>query len=208
MGRVKSMHDLNEDQAKELRERLGQITNEKVTDSINEVDSTPINQHTSISEHAVDVLSLPPRSQLHEEKKQKVRMKISYAMIRLLVIIFIVLVVLILTYPYWRHVFINTQNESTVGAQTVEHTSELRDERFLLSKEIQRSFDDGNGNEKAYKGRYYMTLTGESLSQIVDRFYGSQKKLAIVKELNAIKHEHEPLPVNTRIFLVGVSYNS
>lgn len=208
MGRMMSMHDLNEDQAKELRERLGQITKEKAKDSMKDGDLRQINQHTSISEHAVDVLSLPPRSQLHEEKKQKVRLKISYAMIRLLVIIFIVLVVLILTYPYWRHVFIDAQNESMVGAQTVEQTLELRDERFLLSKEIERSFDDGYGNDIAYKGRYYMTLNDESLSQILDRFYGSQKKLAIVKEINAIMNEHEPLPVNTRIFLVDVSYNS
>ncbi|TWI54611.1 hypothetical protein [Halalkalibacter nanhaiisediminis] len=45
--------------------------------------------------------SLPPRAKYHKQRKQKLKVKFSFPLIRLLVLLFFVLIIVALTSPYW-----------------------------------------------------------------------------------------------------------
>lgn len=47
--------------------------------------------------------SLPPRAKYHKQRKQKLKVKLSFPLIRLLVLLFFVLIIVALTSPYWLH---------------------------------------------------------------------------------------------------------
>lgn len=199
------MTSQQDDQAKALRQRF-----EKSTQNIDEPqdpyheddhkDEATANAH----QEGIDVLSLPPRSRLHEEKKQKVRLKISYAMIRLMVISFILLVILLLTYPYWKDTFFTGSNQEVISAQLLDHSSDQHDARFRLSNEIERTVELITGETATYQGRLYISLEGETLAQIVDRFYDNQLMLNQVQTINAVSTRTEILPAGTRLFLPDV----
>jgi hypothetical protein len=200
------MTSQQEDQAKALRQRF-----EK---SAQHIEETPLdkerddNQSEGIDhpdQEEIDVLSLPPRSRLHEEKTQKVRLKISYAMIRLMVISFILLVILLLTYPYWKDTFFSGSNQEVIRAQLLDHSSEKHDDaRFRLSNEFERTVELETGKTETYQGRLYISLEGETLAQIVDRFYGAFLVMDRVQTMNDISTSTEVLPEGTRIFLPDV----
>ena len=199
------MTSQQEDQAKALRQRF-----EK---SAQHIEETPLdkerddNQSERIDhpdQEDVDVLSLPPRSRLHEEKTQKVRLKISYAMIRLMVISFILLVILLLTYPYWKDTFFSGSHEEVIRAQLLDHSSEKHDARFRLSNDIERTVELETGKTVTYQGRLYISLEGETLAQIVDRFYGGFMMMETIQAINDIPMSTETLPAGTRLFLPDV----
>ena len=199
------MTSQQDDQAKALRQRF-----EK---SAQHIEETPLdkerddNQSERIDhpdQEDVDVLSLPPRSRLHEEKTQKVRLKISYAMIRLMVISFILLVILLLTYPYWKDTFFSGSHEEVIRAQLLDHSSEKHDARFRLSNDIERTVELETGKTVTYQGRLYISLEGETLAQIVDRFYGGFMMMETIQAINDIPMSTETLPAGTRLFLPDV----
>lgn len=199
------MTSQQDDQAKALRQRF-----EK---SAQHIEETPLdkerddNQSERIDhpdQEEVDVLSLPPRSRLHEEKTQKVRLKISYAMIRLMVISFILLVILLLTYPYWKDTFFSGSHEEVIRAQLLDHSSEKHDARFRLSNDIERTVELETGETMTYQGRLYISLEGETLAQIVDRFYGGFMMMETIQAINDIPTSTETLPAGTRLFLPDV----
>ena len=201
------MTSQQDDQAKALRQRFeksAQDIGETWTDSYSEADrQDELTDDTHQEE--IDVLSLPPRSRLHEEKTQKVRLKISYAMIRLMVISFILLVILLLTYPYWKDTFFSGSNQEVIRAQLLDHSSEKHDDaRFRLSNEIERTVELETGKTETYQGRLYISLEGETLAQIVDRFYGGFMMMDRVQTINDIPTSTETLPAGTRIFLPDV----
>ncbi len=201
------MSNQEDDQAKALRQRF-----EKSTRDIDEPrldsDRVEADNQDSVKDNdvqdGVDVLSLPPRSRLHEEKTQKVRLKISYAMIRLMVISFILLVILLLTYPYWKDTFFNASHEEVIGAQLLDHSTEKSDVRFRLSNEIERTVEVEAGKTVTYEGRLYMSLEGETLMQIVDRFYDTLVPLDTVQAINDVASSIDVLPESTRLFLPNV----
>jgi hypothetical protein len=201
------MTSQQDDQAKALRQRFeksAQDIGETWTDSYSEADrQDEVTDDTHQEE--IDVLSLPPRSRLHEEKTQKVRLKISYAMIRLMVISFILLVILLLTYPYWKDTFFTGSNQEVISAQLLDHSSEKHDDaRFRLSNEFERTVELETGKTETYQGRLYISLEGETLIQIVDRFYDNQLMLNQVQTINAVSTRTEILPAGTRLFLPDV----
>ena len=70
-----------EDQAKQLRDEM-EVYEERKTEAI--------------------VHSLPPRSRIHRMKKaKKSKFKLSFPLIRLLLVLFIALIITALTSPYW-----------------------------------------------------------------------------------------------------------
>ncbi|WP_138416903.1 hypothetical protein [Aquibacillus sediminis] len=86
------------DQAYELRNMMNEI-NDNTEDENIEVETKQ--DHRGDSQQDVNILNLPPRSQVHEDKKTKVKWKISYPLVRLLLILFILIVMLLLTYQLW-----------------------------------------------------------------------------------------------------------
>jgi hypothetical protein len=55
-----------------------------------------------------------------------------------------------------------------------------------------------------YQGRLYISLEGETLAQIVDRFYGGFMMMETIQAINDIPMSTETLPAGTRLFLPDV----
>jgi hypothetical protein len=200
------MTSQQDDQAKALRQRF-----EKRAPDIDETWKDPYSEidiqdevTDKRNQEGIDVLSLPPRSRLHEEKTQKVRLKISYAMIRLMVISFILLVILLLTYPYWKDTFFSGSNQEVIRAQLLDQSSDKHDARFRLSNEVERIVEYETGETEVYQGRLYISIEGETLVQIVDRFYDNQVIIDTIQTINDVSTSTKALPEGTRLFLPDV----
>lgn len=74
----------------------------------------------------IDILNLPPRKAVHDERKTKTKWKISFAFVRFFAILLFILAILIFTYSYWGSYFLNEQIESK-GSLTgqFEETTEI-----------------------------------------------------------------------------------
>ncbi|UOQ42677.1 hypothetical protein MUN89_11910 [Halobacillus salinarum] len=52
-------------------------------------------------EYEMDVLNLPPRKEVHANKKAKTKWKLNFIFFRVLILIIILLVMIALSYRYW-----------------------------------------------------------------------------------------------------------
>ena len=97
------------------------------------------------------------------------------------------------------------RQQEVISAQLLDHSSEKHDDaRFRLSNEIERTVELITGETATYQGRLYISLEGETLAQIVDRFYGAFLMMDRVQTMNDISTSTEVLPEGTRIFLPDV----
>lgn len=70
---------------------------EKLRELVKNQEDTEINS----------VSSLPPRSEVHKQKKnKKVTFKIKFPIVRLLLILFFIIVILVFTSPIWLEKFV------------------------------------------------------------------------------------------------------
>lgn len=83
------------DQAYELRTLMEQI------DQTAQIEDEASNRDYRNNEEHVSVLDLPPRSQVHDNKKTRFKWKISFPLVRLLFVVFIIIIILVLTYQIW-----------------------------------------------------------------------------------------------------------
>lgn len=181
----------NEDQAKRLREQFEEIEQD--------------DHGTDREPGDIDVLALPPRSHVHEEKQAKVRFKVSYALVRLLAILFILIVVLVLTYNYWGSYFLINGKDPIIRANDRSEEVLIDADHHQLSQEVTKTFYDGNdGTGKTLTGRFYLTQGDETLVQIIDRFYPNMYQLQDVQEINEIAVSDMILEKNVRLFLPDV----
>ncbi|WP_096270485.1 hypothetical protein [Paucisalibacillus globulus] len=88
------------DQAKELRELLQDVNNNslKVNDRSNNqqdyVMEENLENQVTTEEKMVNVLNLPPRKEIHSQKKNRTHLKISKPFLRLFFVLFLLLIVL------------------------------------------------------------------------------------------------------------------
>lgn len=92
------MNETKDDQAQLLREQMEEINQNEVLEDDTEPFFADMNDD-------IDVLNLPPRSTVHDEKKAKFQWKISFAFVRFFAILFVIIVILVLTYDYWADYF-------------------------------------------------------------------------------------------------------
>ncbi|SDL65466.1 hypothetical protein [Sediminibacillus halophilus] len=78
----------NKDQARQLRSMVGELDEETETTY-------------SAEQEEVNVLNLPPRKEVHQNKKTKVKWKVSLSLIRLLVILFLLIIAVIVSFQIW-----------------------------------------------------------------------------------------------------------
>ncbi|MFB4166352.1 hypothetical protein [Virgibacillus sp. JSM 102003] len=91
------------DQADELRKLFNEVQEESVQPAQldkGETGSSEIEQHV---EHVreVDILNLPPRSEVHSASNKRTRVKLSGASLRLIIVVFIFLALLGGAYYLW-----------------------------------------------------------------------------------------------------------
>lgn len=93
------MIENNKDQAELLREQMEAINHhEQETEEIE-----PITDHHNDD---IDVLNLPPRKQVHDEKKAKLQLRINTAFVRFITIVIFIIAILIFSYKYWGDFFL------------------------------------------------------------------------------------------------------
>lgn len=69
-----------------------------------------------INEPIVEASNLPPRSEMHRNKKKKTKFKLKYPLIRLLVLFFILLPITIFSiYSYMEGKYLNAKNASVTS---------------------------------------------------------------------------------------------
>ncbi|NMA90899.1 MAG: hypothetical protein GX972_06170 [Amphibacillus sp.] len=92
------MEKKTEDQAEALRQQLAEINQQNPTEESTEFFNKRNDQE-------IDILNLPPRSQIHQKDKFKLRMKMSGAFLRLITILIFVILILLLSFNYWKQYF-------------------------------------------------------------------------------------------------------
>ncbi|MFS0863522.1 LysM peptidoglycan-binding domain-containing protein [Fredinandcohnia sp. 179-A 10B2 NHS] len=106
-----------------------------------------------------DKTSLPPRSEVHKEKKKKTKFKIKYPVIRLLALLFVLLPVVILSYlfnPDKKSVEPSTKNSSSTfeslsyekNDKKATHTKIEEDEPATVESSIEQSSNEKITNEQ------------------------------------------------------------
>ncbi|WP_017472218.1 hypothetical protein [Amphibacillus jilinensis] len=186
-----------EDQAYLLREQMNAIKN-------NEKSFATEEQEDVHDQEDIDVLNLPPRSEVHDEKSSRVKWKVSYALIRLFAILFIIIVVLILTFNYWGSYFIQLNSSPDAEANQVGETVQIISRGDQLSDEVTRRFqlNDDDDQQTEIIGRYYQTQVNDSLQSIIEMFYENDQYLPLIKRINNLYiSTDELLDENRSLFL-------
>ncbi|MBA2173840.1 hypothetical protein H0266_02900 [Halobacillus locisalis] len=62
----------------------------------------------------MDVLDLPPRSEVHQQRTKKTKWKISSMWIRFLFLWFVIIAAILLSFPYWDRWFGSSENPSII----------------------------------------------------------------------------------------------
>ncbi|GAA0599696.1 hypothetical protein GCM10009001_15020 [Virgibacillus siamensis] len=81
----------HEDNGTELKRLFDEVQSEASINKPSETDETPYPPKT---ERQIDVLNLPPRTEVHSGKKDHARIKINHAMLRFIFVIIILVLVL------------------------------------------------------------------------------------------------------------------
>ncbi|WP_053219365.1 hypothetical protein [Virgibacillus senegalensis] len=82
----------SKDQASQLRDLVEEM--DENTDSGEEMKD-------HFEQEEVNVLNLPPRKEVHQSKKTRIKWKLSLPLIRLLVILFLLIVAVIASFQLW-----------------------------------------------------------------------------------------------------------
>ncbi|WP_077621699.1 hypothetical protein [Sediminibacillus massiliensis] len=90
------------DQANQLRKKASKP-------ELQEEDQTSTTDPTA--EMDVNVLELPPRKTVHQQKKTGMKWKLSYPLVRLLFLLFLLIIILLLTYNLWGKEWMNLEME-------------------------------------------------------------------------------------------------
>lgn len=94
------MIEKNKDQAELLREQVEAINLHEQQDT---QQIQPIIDHHNDD---IDVLNLPPRRQVHDDKKAKFQLKTNIAFVRFIAILIFIVAILIFSYKYWGDFFL------------------------------------------------------------------------------------------------------
>lgn len=93
------MIENNKDQAELLRKQMEAIND-------HEQETQEIELITDQYNDDIDVLNLPPRRQVHDDKKAKLQLKINVAFVRFIAILIFIIAILIFSYKYWGDFFL------------------------------------------------------------------------------------------------------
>lgn len=112
--------------------------------------------------------ALPPRKEFHQNKKQKTKWKISFPLIRLLVIVFIVIILLFLTIKFWGEGYLSSAE-----------TSATQDSFDQVKIKLQSSNEHTDYQVHTVANR-------ESLFSISKQYYGSTDYVQEIIDVNEI----------------------
>ncbi|MFB1050466.1 hypothetical protein [Paraliobacillus sp. JSM ZJ581] len=176
-----------EDQAANLREHMKH--------------KDPIDQNEEIEHKEIDVLDLPPRSEIHQGKSKKTRWKINLIFLRFLFLLFIIVIILVITYQYWGKDLLdkavqedNSKRTSAETVQVVSPTNELSEE-VTIQLELGEKVTD----QIELTGRYYFISNEETLEDIAMEYYNTLEVVEMLKRVNQL--EAETIKQGEKLFL-------
>ncbi|UOQ47552.1 LysM peptidoglycan-binding domain-containing protein [Gracilibacillus caseinilyticus] len=137
--------------------------------------------------------ALPPRSEVHKNKKQKSKWKISFPLIRFMLILFIAIIVLIWTMRYWGEEYLSKavqeKSDHSVEEVTIKSKSstveQLHQEVDLVTHVVRKM---------------------DSLFSISEQYYGTSEYVDIIIEANDI--ENRTLIVGQEITIPNINADS
>lgn len=179
------MSENREDQAMKLREQMKQIQRDST--ATEKPSATP--EKLEEDEPNIDVLELPPRSNVHADKKTKTKWKINFLFIRFLLVLFIVIVGLVLTYQVWGEEWFKSINqENTVYSLPVGETVTVIPINQELSNEVTIAVaKETNENDLVeVTGRYYLVTESDTLISIAEKYYQTTNVVSSLRELNEL----------------------
>ncbi|QDP40492.1 LysM peptidoglycan-binding domain-containing protein [Radiobacillus deserti] len=163
------------DQAYQLRSRMNGSENE------------PPPSLPSQEDKEVNILELPPRSQVHSNTKSKVKWKISFPLVRFLVLLFLIITVLILTYRIWGEDFLQTSDKEN------EETNELEEvivgEKKDTPQEEQPSTLVQEKDPDSVGLQIYSVEEGDTLASIAEKFYGNAEDQQLIIDANGLTNK-------------------
>ncbi|MCT2537415.1 LysM peptidoglycan-binding domain-containing protein [Aquibacillus koreensis] len=174
------------DQASELRHKM---------DEINNADHLKIEQEgLNTNREDLNVLNLPPRSQVHANKKTKTKWKLSFPLVRLLVVLFILIVGLMLTFNFWGKEFLTTnvihpKNNSNSAGELVTIISGKNAEQKDLQEESGKQQLISTTPLEPEDAEAYEVKVGDTLESISIEFYGNKESKSIIIEKNRLINE-------------------
>ncbi|WP_044748000.1 LysM peptidoglycan-binding domain-containing protein [Bacillus alveayuensis] len=153
----------------------------------------------------LDVLSLPPRSEVHKKTERKIKWKIKYPIIRLLALFFILLPISILSIYYLydkktTNLITLKQNDSyetvDIAHDDNEQPSEVKPNSQAIqsssSEEVKPPADnrqsvsetESDGEKSEQKVITHIVQENETLFSIAMKYYKSDEGMRIIKEWN------------------------
>lgn len=148
----------------------------------------------------IDVLDLPPRSEIHQNKSKKTRLKINLIFLRFLLILFLLIIILVITYQYWGKDFLeqtiqtNAKNPSAETVQVVSPKEKLSEEVT-----VNLALGEDASNKIELTGKYYLISHGETLEDVAMDYYNTLEVLDVLKRVN--KLESNTLQNGEKLFL-------
>ncbi|MCZ0701838.1 hypothetical protein J2T56_000387 [Natronobacillus azotifigens] len=191
------MTEHQEDQAALLRKQMEGINQHEA--EMNKDEDQGQREDTEIE---MDVLNLPPRSEIHDEKRAKTRLKISIALVRLLVVLFLIIVGIVLTYHFWGDLFSQSIEHQAAARNRAGETVQIISNTDSLSQEvtIYAQLDPDIDELTPLTGRYYYTKADDTIESIAERFYQSSEIISLLRLVNNLT-EDSSLENNQQIFL-------
>ena len=191
-----------EDQATRLRNQMEQIQQESTKVQDYQKELTPEISIDPKSTTDADILNLPPRSHVHDDKNKKTKWKISFLFVRFLLVLFLIIVTLILTYNNWwgEDLLQSAEKNSDYSHPAGEEVNIVPlNMRFSDEVTIQVQIDDVVTD---LTGKYYTVGEGDTLSSIAEDYYGTTYLSRYLRNINQL--ETITLHKDQQIFLPNI----
>ncbi|GAA5415398.1 hypothetical protein Pryu01_00422 [Paraliobacillus ryukyuensis] len=166
----------HKDQAENLRRHMEESEQDAHEQAFNQAD--------------INVLDLPPRSEVHQNKKKKTRWKFNQLFLRFLIFLFVLVIILVVTYPYWGKEFLeSTQQDGLkeVGGQSVQVVSS--NQKLTEERTVEFELDPNSDETIELTGRYYRVSEGDTLESIVNTYYKNPDVINVLKKINQLEDE-------------------
>ncbi|UFT97654.1 LysM peptidoglycan-binding domain-containing protein [Radiobacillus kanasensis] len=144
---------------------------------------------SSQEEKELNILELPPRSQIHTNKKTKVKWKISFPFVRFLVLLFLIITVLVLTYKIWGEDFLQSKDFLNETETDSSHEEVIVGEKQNKEPEGDQQSLVQSKEPDLVGLQIYNVKEGDTLSSIAIEFYGNAEDQQLIIDVNGLTNK-------------------
>ncbi|CQR46719.1 hypothetical protein BN1058_00992 [Paraliobacillus sp. PM-2] len=153
-----------------------------------------------LAQENINVLELPPRKEIHQDKNKKTKWKINLIFLRFLLLLFLLVIILVVTYQYWGKDFLDKtvqDHQKNPAGETVQVVSPTK----KLSEEVTVNLSIGEDTTEKIEltGRYYLVSKGDTLQTVAMDYYNTLEVLDVLRRVNQLKSD--PIEPGEKLFL-------